>query len=119
MNIKKSIKGQGLPLNTLVIAILVIIVLLVLVVSFTSNFGKSNASLNEVSGCSLSNPLVSAIYKSANSEKISVTNYKIDPNKACTGDQKYISLIPKTTTKKDETTGKATEYSICCGVKKK
>jgi hypothetical protein len=40
VNLKKHKKGQSLPLNTIVIAILVIIVLLVIIVFFTSNVAK-------------------------------------------------------------------------------
>ena len=63
-------KGQGLPLNTIVIAILVIIVLLVIVVFFTSRVGETGGQLDENSAvdCSINNPAISALgrYDDAN-----------------------------------------------------
>lgn len=56
-------RAQSLPLNTIVIAILVVIVLLIIIVTFTDSFTDSNDSLNEASGCSLTNPLVSINYQ--------------------------------------------------------
>lgn len=40
-------KAQGLPLNTIVIAILVIIVMLVIIVFFTSKVGESGGTIDE------------------------------------------------------------------------
>ena len=42
-------KAQGLPLNTIVLAILVIIVLLVVIVFFTSKMGSAGDSLDDTS----------------------------------------------------------------------
>lgn len=41
-------RGQGLPLNTIIVAIIVIVVLVVVVLIFTSNIKHSNDTLN---GC--------------------------------------------------------------------
>ena len=61
MNLTKSLrqKAQGLPLNTIVIAILVIIVLLVIVVFFTSRIGESGKAINALEGCEATNPVTS------------------------------------------------------------
>jgi len=65
MAIKKlGKKAQGLPLNTIVIAILVIIVLLVIVVFFTTNIGKQGKTLGETTkgvtdNCDRTNPILS------------------------------------------------------------
>jgi len=48
MNVLNKIrKGQGLPLNTIVIAILVIIVMLVIIVFFTSKVGQSGDTIDD------------------------------------------------------------------------
>lgn len=65
MNIAKlNKKGQALPLNTIVIAILVIIVLLVIIVFFTSKVGESGKQLDEhsISQCNMNNPALATIY---------------------------------------------------------
>lgn len=53
-------KGQGLPLQTIVIAILVIIVLLVIVVFFVAKIGDTGDNVDTTSGqyteCSTDNP---------------------------------------------------------------
>ena len=63
-NIKQN-KAQGLPLNTIVIAILVIIVLLVIVVFFTTKVGDTSQQLDDkgsVSACDVdSNPAVATL----------------------------------------------------------
>lgn len=56
-------RAQSLPLNTIVIAILVVIVLLIIIVTFTDSFTDSNESLNQASGCTETNPLVSVRYE--------------------------------------------------------
>ena len=63
-------KGQGLPLNTIVIAILVILVLVVIIVFFTTNVGKTGDELENqgsVSACDAgSNPAIKTLgHKSA------------------------------------------------------
>ena len=57
-------KAQGLPLNTIVIAILVIIVLLVIIVFFTTRVGETGEQLdqNSASKCDESNPAISTVY---------------------------------------------------------
>ncbi len=54
-------KGQGLPLNTIVLAILVIIVLLVIVVFFTTRVGEAGKQLDTQSttACESTNPALS------------------------------------------------------------
>ena len=42
-------KAQGLPLNTIVIALLVVIVLVVIVLAFTGSFSESNKTFSELS----------------------------------------------------------------------
>ena len=56
-------KGQALPLNTIVIAILVVIVLVVIVVSFTGSFGEqSKATKDKGAGsCSIGNGIFGAL----------------------------------------------------------
>lgn len=53
--ISKLKKAQGLPLNTVVLAILVILVLVIIIVYFTTNMSKTGDSLDEntkgVNGC--------------------------------------------------------------------
>jgi len=61
-------KGQALPLNTIVIAILVVIVLVVIVVSFTNSQGEQNKVLedNGANVCSTNNGIISTLgYRSA------------------------------------------------------
>lgn len=48
----KEKKSQGLPLNTIVIAILVVIVLLVIIVFFTTRVGESGETLESSSSAS-------------------------------------------------------------------
>lgn len=66
MNFKNFKKGQALPLNTIVIAILVIIVLLVIIVFFTTQVGETGEQLSEnsASTCSLQNPALITLYDS-------------------------------------------------------
>lgn len=105
VKLKNIKKGQSLPLNTIVIAILVIIVLLVIIVFFTSKVGDTSQQLDNqgsVTKCDIgSNPTISALgYKSA--------QQRIEAD--CTGDWEVIRVVPKET--KD-----GTDY-ICCGTKK-
>ncbi len=61
MNLLKTIKkGQALPLNTIVIAILVIIVMLVIIVFFTDSLSQSGDALKEQSAtkCDINNPAI-------------------------------------------------------------
>lgn len=63
-------KGQALPLNTIVIAILVILVLLVIVMFFTSNVGETGETIENqgsVSACDVSsNPAIKTLgYRTA------------------------------------------------------
>ena len=67
--IKLNNKGQALPLNTIVIALLVVVVLVVVIVAFTSNMGSSNEALANnapTKECSIENTAISALgYKEA------------------------------------------------------
>jgi len=99
IKVNKSKLGQGLPLNTIVIAILVIIVLLVIVVFFTTKVGDAGKQINnngDVSACSASsNPTIQTLgYNSAEylesdvcadrgGSKISVVENDEDGNVCC------------------------------------
>jgi hypothetical protein len=64
MNLLKNLKkGQALPLNTIVIAILVIVVLLVIIVFFTSSVGESGDAIQgqSVTQCKLENPALATL----------------------------------------------------------
>jgi ABC-type Na+ efflux pump permease subunit len=66
--LKNLKKGQALPLNTIVIAILVIVVLLVIIVFFTSSVGESGDAIQgqSVTQCKPENPaLITLGYKEA------------------------------------------------------
>ena len=73
-------KSQGLPLNTIVIALLVIIVLVVLIGYFITGFGKSANQTGDIqnaySKCHESNELISSVY---DLDKYEIT--KTQPNK--------------------------------------
>ena len=60
-------KGQGLPLNTIIIAILVIIVMLVIVVFFTSRMitvgNETSSQTDNIRDCSPDNPALNVGYK--------------------------------------------------------
>ena len=59
-------KSQGLPLNTIVIALLVIIVLVMIIGYFVTGFGGAGEDINEVKSsmedCSFSNSAISLVY---------------------------------------------------------
>lgn len=57
-------RAQGLPLNTIVIALLVVVVLVVIVLAFTTNIAGFNDSVNEQSAgrCDLNNQGLSTLY---------------------------------------------------------
>ncbi len=64
MNLLKNLKkGQALPLNTIVIAILVIVVLLVIITFFTGSVGDSGKAIDEqsISQCNLKNPTLATL----------------------------------------------------------
>jgi ABC-type Na+ efflux pump permease subunit len=64
LNIHQNLKkGQALPLNTIVIAILVIVVLLVIIIFFTSSVGESGQAIQDqsVTQCSSSNPALATL----------------------------------------------------------
>ncbi len=66
MDIINKKKGQGLPLQTIVIAILVIIVLLVIVVFFVAKMGNAGGDVDKTSNnlkdCNMNNPAINTIY---------------------------------------------------------
>ncbi len=73
MNLIKNFKkGQALPLNTIVIAILVIVVLLVIIVFFTNSLGESGDAIDgqSTSQCSLSNPALATLKYTSVQEKV-------------------------------------------------
>ncbi len=61
-------RGQGLPLNVIVVAILVIIVLVIIVLFFVTKFGEQGKKVDETSkyvydNCDKEkNPLIGSIY---------------------------------------------------------
>lgn len=59
-------KAQGLPLNTIVIALLVVVVLVVLILAFTTNIGGFQRDVERAGAgsCVPSNPVISSIYGS-------------------------------------------------------
>jgi len=61
--LNKCKKGQALPLNTIVIAILVIIVLLVIIVFFTTQVGDTGKQLEQNSPniCGPNNPALATL----------------------------------------------------------
>jgi hypothetical protein len=106
-------RAQGLPLNTVVIAILAIITLLVIVVMFSGKFSESSDQLSEVSGCSLSNPLVKTKYEKVFT--VSGVMKKDISDASCSsqgGNAEYVSFAPPKYDEEKKT------YTICCGVKK-
>lgn len=106
--LNKVKKGQSLPLNTIVIAILVIIVLLIIVVFFASNMGKQGEQLNSLSGCDASNGAIAALgYKTA--EAIEVDKDKVE---CSASNQERISIIPS-----KAVDGNDQKVMICCGSK--
>ncbi len=110
MNLKNTIKGQSLPLNTIVIAILVIIVLLVIVVFFASNIGGGQDDINTLKGCSVENAAVASLgYTWADKQLVS------KDNQVCSRGSKIFVVPPK-----NEINGAGVETSnvwICCGEK--
>ena len=62
-NFLKNIKGQGLPLNTIVIAILVVIVMVVVIMMFNGGTKDAQKDMDNLgdgfSGCSIKNTLYS------------------------------------------------------------
>jgi hypothetical protein len=113
--IQQTKKGQALPLNTIVIAILVIIVLLVIIFFFVSNMGESGDTVDSLKGCNMNNPMITGA---------GYTDVKEHPIEEPT-DEKFIIECPsthpsrvtfinqETIKENDEITG----YRICCGKK--
>ena len=63
----KTKKAQGLPLNTIVIALLVVVVLVVLIFAVVNNMGQSQSEIDEIRGagaCTPDNNLVIAQFGS-------------------------------------------------------
>jgi len=104
--LNKAKNAQGLPLNTIVIAILVIIVLLVIVVFFTSNVGKSGEQINQISGCTTQNGALTTIGYT----QIHPESGKAEGDTTCNDGGSYVPIIP---------TGKDSDGKgiICCAVK--
>ena len=75
-------KSQGLPLNTIVLALLVIIVLVLLIGYFVTGIGKSSDNIEKteksVYQCDKSNPLLS-IYDEVGKGKSGQDNWKRVP----------------------------------------
>jgi len=110
MNILNKLKkSQGLPLNTIVLAILVIIVLLVIIVFFTSKIGDTSKQLDQnaqIASCSTSNVAISSLgYTSANYEKSNNLG-------VCDSGSTKLSIIPVEKTADGSPTGR-----VCCASK--
>lgn len=106
VNLKSKLKGQALPLNTIVIAILVIIVLLVIIVFFTSKMGDSGDTLNDnnPTKCKMTNPAITALgYEDTDKVADGAECSSIGPGWS------KISIVPKWTEDQEEMT--------CCGYK--
>ena len=103
---KQIKKSQGLPLNTIVIAILVIIVLVVIILFFTTNIFVAQDDINEVKGCYEGNPILSNYKSVGESEKKSAE----DSSEPCGNNKQKISLIPRKKV--------GDKYVYCCGIKK-
>lgn len=62
----KAKKGQGLPLNTIILALIVIVVLVMIIVWFTTQFSQSTQSMgntsDSISKCRDSNPALKGKY---------------------------------------------------------
>lgn len=107
INKKLFKKGQGLPLNTIVIAILVIIVLLVIIVFFTSKMGDSGETLDNSNPtkCSLDNPALSTMgYTDV---------IEVQESTGCSEPYSRISTVPSW----EEGEGDQAKTYICCGKK--
>jgi len=96
-------KGQGLPLNTIVIAMLVIIVLVVIILYFTTNMGRAGSQMeeNSITKCDNSNVALSTIY-----EEIAEANEKT----GCTKPKERIGTVPAW--------NKSGTMKICCAERK-
>lgn len=115
--IKINKKGQSLPLNTIVIALLVVIVLVVIVLAFTSNIGSANDTLNDNSvtnSCGLDNPAI-ALFNYDSVEVETKTNIPEDDvrNLKCE-DGEEIRVVRTT---EDGTTDGTKTVNLCCGIK--
>jgi len=101
--LNKYKKGQALPLNTIVIAILVIIVLLVIVVFFTTQVGQTGEQLDENSPsiCGPNNPALSTLkytgFKSVEQYEGLSDTQKKDYSKAIGVSDCYVSTKDKFT----------------------
>ena len=98
-------KAQGLPLNTIVIALLVVVVLVVIILAFTTNIGGFNTQVNEVGGgsCNAGNPAVAALYGSELNAADFVTN-----RNSTVGCEEGFSRVPGVRGDSN------VENSICC-----
>ena len=96
VNKTQNRKGQGLPLNTIVIAILVIIVLLVIIVFFTTRVGETGDQLDEnsASACDPGNPAISTAYPDA-------TNTDVNSRSECNNGEERVPGI-------------STDEGVCC-----
>lgn len=108
VNNKVRSKGQALPLNTIVIAILVIIVLLVIIVFFTSKMGDSGDTFDDTNPtkCTMTNPAVTTLGYTK------VEKLEVDSECSSMGEEwSKISVVPS---------WKENDIPyICCGLKPK
>jgi hypothetical protein len=106
-SIKK--KGQALPLNTIVIAILVVIVLLVIILVFVNQTSDTGDTLNSVKGCDANNPVYSA-YEGFIVQEINTEGLVPE----CSGDKELVPGGRKLV----KTEGNTDYYTLCCASKK-
>ena len=96
MKLNYSKKAQGLPLNTIVIAILVLIVLLVIVLFFTGSFSDNSGQISDTSdslrACDSSNSAIGSLYDRIEPESgscdaggILIPGMNVDDGDVCCG----------------------------------
>lgn len=80
-------KAQGLPLNTIVIALLVIVVLVVVILAFTTNIGQTNQTFEEMSrSCSVtcsSFDREGVILSDAQTQTCAMSTYNVGDEECC------------------------------------
>lgn len=102
-------KGQGLPLNTVVLAILVVLVLVILIVYFTTSMTKSGNDIETntqaVNACEVGSYIISADdYSDASNKDKGHTN-----NVTCDTKNNWVRIY----------SGKTGENGyVCCALKK-
>lgn len=106
-------KAQGLPLNTIVIALLVVVVLVVLILAFTTNIFNFNQQIDEQAGatrCEPSNPIVQASnFARVVEQTVEVSNLN---QISCQNNGQEIRTLRNVQSQDD---GETFQGTICCG----